>query len=189
MNGVRRDGNEDGAGEVIVWDPLVRIAHWSLAATVIAVWSTGHWFHPFHHALGYAAAAIVALRVVWGFIGAHHARFRDFVRGPSSTWRYAVALLRGTAPDHLGHNPLGGWMIVALLTTVALTSFTGWLYTTDAFWGYGWLEAAHAALSWLLATLVAGHLLGVIVMSRMEGRNLAWSMVTGRKRRGPGRQQ
>jgi cytochrome b len=180
--GDRGDGDDDRGGGVVVWDPLVRIAHWSLASAVIAVWSTGHWFHPLHHALGYAAAGIVLLRIVWGVVGARHARFGDFVRSPSNTRRYAASLLRGEEPDHLGHNPLGGWMILALLSTVALTSFTGWLYTTDAFWGYGWLEQTHAALAWLLATLVAGHLLGVIVMSLRERRNLAWSMVTGRKR-------
>lgn len=101
-----------------VWDLLVRLTHWSLASTVIAVWTTGHRFHPLHHELGYAAAGIVLLRIVWGFIGTRHARFADFVRGPSSTWRYATSLLRGAEPDHLGHYPLGGWMILALLTTV-----------------------------------------------------------------------
>ncbi|OWQ85682.1 hypothetical protein CDN99_21620 [Roseateles aquatilis] len=165
-----------------VWDPLVRVLHVSLAASVIAAWVTGHWFHPLHHALGYIAAAIVAARALWGFAGSPHARFAAFVRGPAATWRYARLLIGGREPHHLGHNPLGGWMIVALLGTVALTSFTGFLYTTDLFWGYGWLEATHAALAWLLATLVAGHLLGVVVMSLREQQNLALAMVTGKKR-------
>lgn len=167
---------------VAVWDPLLRAAHWTLAASVVAVWVTGHWFHPLHHALGYVAAGVVLLRLVWGFVGPRRARFGDFVRGPGVTWRYGRLLLQGREPDHLGHNPLGGWMILALMGTVALTSFTGYLYTTDTFWGYAWLEALHAALAWLLATLVAGHLCGVIVMSLREGRCLGWSMVTGRKK-------
>lgn len=170
------------AAMVRVWDPLVRLLHVTLAATVIAVWATGHWFHPLHHALGYAAAAIVALRLVWGFVGTPHARFADFVRAPAATWRYARQLAAGREPHHLGHNPLGGWMIVALLATVALTSLTGFLYTTDWLWGYGWLEALHAGLAWLLATLVAGHLCGVLVMSIRDRENLAAAMITGHKR-------
>jgi len=168
---------------VPVWDALVRSLHWLLAAAVAAAWITGHWFHPLHHALGYGAAAIVAVRIPWGVWGSRHARFADFVHGPRATWRYARALMRGQAPRHLGHNPLGGWMIVALLVCVALTSLTGFLYTTDWLWGYAWLEALHAALAWLLATLVAGHLCGVLAMSRVEGENLVAGMWTGRKRR------
>lgn len=167
---------------VPVWDRLVRSLHWLLVPTVVAVWITGHWFDSVHHALGYAAAGIVALRFVWGLWGSPHARFSDFVKGPRDTWRYARLLLAGREPHHLGHNPLGGWMVVALLTCVALGSLTGFLYTTDWLWGYGWLEALHVGLAWLLALLVAGHLCGVLVMSLRGRENLVRSMLTGNKR-------
>lgn len=165
-----------------VWDRLVRCLHWLLVPTVVSVWITGHWFDARHHALGYAAVAIVAVRVLWGFWGSPHARFSDFVQGPRRTWQYFRLLLKGREPRHLGHNPLGGWMVVALLSCIALCSITGFLYTTDWLWGYAWLDALHAGLAWTLALLVAAHLCGVLMMSLRGRENLVLGMFTGNKR-------
>lgn len=169
-------------GRVRVWDALVRLSHWALVASVAGSWLTRHGGGRWHEWLGLAAGAIVAVRLVWGWIGTRHARFSEFVRGPSATLVYARALLAGTAPRHLGHNPLGGWMIVALLAVVAALSFTGWLFTTDRFWGEPWLDTLHGLLADGLLVLVTVHLLGVLHASFRHRENLIAAMIHGCKR-------
>jgi cytochrome b len=172
--------------EVRVWDPLVRIAHWGLAAGVLGAWLTGEMdgrtAAALHEWLGYAVLAVIALRVPWGWIGTRYARFSQFVRPPRQTLAYARALVAGGAPRHVGHNPLGGWMIVALLVMAAATALSGWLYVTDRFRGEEWLEETHEALADGLIALVALHLAGVAFSSLRHGENLVRAMITGRKR-------
>src|SRR5258706_11372991 len=98
-----------------------------------------------HDGVGYAALCVIAVRITWGAIGPRYARFRQFVVAPAVTLAYARAVAARSEPRYLGHNPLGGWMIVALLATVALTAASGWLSSTDRFWGVAWLQDTHAA--------------------------------------------
>ena len=100
-----------------VWDPFVRVAHWSLVASIVAAWFTKEALHEW---LGYAALGIVALRLVWGGIGPRYARFRQFVLDPAATLAYARAVAARAEVRYLGHNPLGGWMIVALIESQPL---------------------------------------------------------------------
>jgi cytochrome b len=113
------------ATEVRVWDPLVRSAHWLLAAAVLVDWATDEplWIHSW---LGYLAGAVVVVRVVWGFVGPQNARFVNFVHGPRMVFDYFVGLMRFSSKRYLGHSPAGGAMIVALLVMVAATAVTGW---------------------------------------------------------------
>ncbi len=165
-----------------VWDPLVRIGHWALVASVVLAWLTQEGNHLRHEILGYAALAIVAVRVLWGFVGTHHARFSQFIRSPTVTLRYAKQVLAAREPRHIGHNPLGGWMIVLLLINVILVSLSGWLFTTDAYWGVEWVENLHAALSNTLLGLIAQHVGGVALASLRHHENLVAAMLHGRKR-------
>jgi cytochrome b len=96
---------------------------------------------------------------------------------------YAGKLLRGHAPRMLGHNPLGGWMIVLLLLCVVVVCVSGILYTTDRFWGLEWLERTHRISAWVLVGLVAVHLSGVAFMSWRHRENLVVAMWSGKKRR------
>lgn len=170
---------------VRVWDGAVRLLHWSLVAsvavtalTLIDALGIGTWHKP----VGYVALAVVALRVLWGVVGPRHARFSAFVRGPVRTARYAGDVLRGDEPRHLGHNPLGGWMVVALIAAVASLAFTGWLYTTDEFFGSEAVEDLHRWLAWTLLAMVVLHLAGVIFTSVRHRENLVRAMVDGTKR-------
>lgn len=170
---------------VKVWDAFVRIAHWSLVVAVVAAWFTRHGGGWVHEWLGYGALAIVAARVVWGFVGSdatRFARFASFVRAPAVTVAYAGQVLKAREPRHLGHNPLGGWMIVALLLTVAATGVSGWLYTTAMFWGDERMEAIHEGCSTTLFVLVALHVAGVLFASIRHRENLVAAMFSGRKR-------
>ena len=99
----------------------------------------------------------------------------------ASTSTYATGLA-GTEPRYLGHNPLGGWMIVFLITGIALTGFTGWLYTTDQYWGVKWVGELHEGLASTLLGLIALHVAGVVFASRRHHENLAVSMLHRRKR-------
>lgn len=167
---------------VVVWDKLVRVAHWLLVLSVAIAWLSHHGPAAVHDWAGYLALAVVAARVAWGVVGPVNARFASFVRSPAMTLRYARRLAIGQEDHYLGHNPLGGWSIVALLAAVAVVSLSGWIYTTDAFWGVAWVERVHAISSDLLLALIALHVAGVIFTSRRSGENLIAAMIHGRKR-------
>ena len=111
--------------EVKVWDPLVRIFHWSLViAFTVAYLSEDDW-QELHVWAGYTVAGLVVFRLVWGFIGTEHARFRDFVFSPSTVFGYLKDMLSHRAKRYLGHSPAGGAMVVALLISLAATTLTG----------------------------------------------------------------
>jgi len=165
-----------------VWDVPVRVLHWTLVLTVAAAWLTRHSPGRWHEWLGYATLAIIVMRTFWGFISSGHARFAGFVRPASVTIAYARAVFSGREARFIGHNPLGGWMAVALLLLVALVGFTGWLYTTDRFWGIAWVEELHETLSDILFLFVALHIVGVVFTSIRHRENLPASMLHGRKR-------
>lgn len=167
---------------VNVWDPLVRIGHWLLVLSVILAWLTRAGWGTWHEVIGYASLAIVALRITWGWTGPHHARFKDFVRSPAVTLHYAQQMLARREPRYLGHNPLGAWMILALLLNVALVGLSGWLYTTDRFWGVAWVEALHSTLAYSLLALAAAHVAGALYASYRHRENLLAAMFHGRKR-------
>lgn len=170
-------------GLICVWDPFVRVFHWSQAALIALAWLTADEVKWLHEWSGYLVGALIGLRVFWGFLGTEHARFSDFVRGPRAIIAYLGDLLHRRERRYLGHNPAGGAMIVALLTVTAATALTGWLQTTDAFWGSQRMEDLHESLANLILVLVAFHVGGVILESRRHGENLVRAMITGMKRR------
>jgi cytochrome b len=170
----------------------VRLLHWSLALTVIVAFllhesdgiasllSIDH--HVWHERIGYAALAVAAARIAWGLWGGRGpARFTAFVRGPAATLAYARRLITRREPRYLGHNPLGAWMVVALLANTLLAGLTGWLFTTDRFWGAEWLEELHGLSGELFAPLVLLHLAGVVYTSWRHRENLVAAMMTGDK--------
>lgn len=170
---------------VLVWDAPVRVMHWLLVASFAGAWLTAeseHW-RLVHVTLGYTMAALVALRIVWGFVGTRHARFADFVRGPAAAWRYVVALLNGRPEHHAGHNPAGALAIVALLAGIGVTAASGWA-TYDELGGH-WLEELHEGAANFLLVLVGVHLAGVVVGSLAHRENLVAAMFTGRKHAPP----
>jgi cytochrome b len=170
------------ADTVKVWDAAQRLFHWALVASFAVAWLTADDWRLPHTWAGYAAAALVAFRLAWGFVGTPYARFSQFVRGPLATLAYLRDVLRGREPHYLGHNPAGGAMIVVLLALMAALCLTGYLSITDAFWGEEWLEELHEGLANLLLAAVVLHVAGVIFSSLRHKENLVAAMFTGVKR-------
>ena len=165
-----------------VWDPLVRVFHWSLVASFAVAWLTADEVQSLHEWAGYAAAALIGFRLLYGLFGPRYARFSQFVRGPKTTAGYATDVLRRREKRYLGHNPLGALMVVALLATMAAIAATGFMMTTDAYWGVAWVEETHETLANLMLVLVILHVLGVVFASLAHHENLVMAMITGRKR-------
>jgi cytochrome b len=166
-----------------VWDRVVRLMHWTLVLAISTAWLSTldiglGWAH---ERAGYVAAAVVSSRWLWGLVGGGHARFATFVHGPARVLDYARRLWRQQEPRYIGHNPLGGWMVIALLACTGCTAFTGWLQTTDRYWGSETLECIHTTLAWGLLGLIALHLAGVVFTSARHRENLVKAMFTGRK--------
>lgn len=168
--------------EVRVWDPLVRIFHWSLATGFSVAWLTGDEAKTVHIFVGYLVLGLIAFRILWGLVGTRHARFSDFVYRPATVIGFLKDMLGRRAKRYIGHNPAGGAMILALLAIVGAISATGVMMTTDAYWGVEWVEDLHEGSVNLGLVLVGLHVLGVVFASFEHGENLVRSMITGRKR-------
>lgn len=170
------------AGMVRVWDPLVRVFHWLLVLSFFGAWWLGEDGGSLHQALGYTVLGLVALRLLWGVVGSRHARFAEFVPSPRRLARYAGDVVARREARHLGHNPAGGAMIVLLLAALAAIGITGWLQTTDRFWGSELLEEVHETLANGTLVLIGLHVAGVLYSSLRHRENLVLAMFTGRKR-------
>lgn len=181
-----------------VWDPLVRVSHWVMAAAFGIAWATAEGeegiVQTLHVGAGYTILGLVALRLVWGVIGTRHARFASFVKGPRQVLAYLGRMARLDAPATVGHNPAAGAMIVALLVGLALTGATGlMLYGAHEqagplaramapFAGFDEaLEEVHEFLAGFTAALVGLHVAGVLFSSLLHRENLIRAMITGRK--------
>ncbi|WP_422370665.1 cytochrome b/b6 domain-containing protein [Hoeflea sp.] len=175
-------GDVSSPATVKVWDPLVRIFHWSLVGLFAFAFLTGDEMKGPHELAGYAIAGLVAFRIAWGLVGSRHARFSSFLYRPSTVAGFLGDTLRMKARRYLGHNPAGGLMVLALLAAIAAISVTGYMMTTDAFWGVGWVEQVHEASAFGALGLIALHIGGVIVASLEHDENLVRAMITGRKR-------
>lgn len=113
------------ADKIKVWDPVVRIGHWTLVLAFFTAYFTEDDFLTAHVWAGYVVGAIVVVRLFWGFIGSKRARFSDFVRSPSAIWQYIRDLRMKRSKRYIGHNPLGGAMILVLLLSLIITVYTG----------------------------------------------------------------
>nr|WP_033838843.1 cytochrome b/b6 domain-containing protein [Mesorhizobium loti] len=167
---------------VRVWDRIVRSFHWALVLSFVTAWLTSHSSETIHHWAGYAAASLVAMRLLWGIVGTRYARFSQFVRHPATVLRYLLALVSGREARYIGHNPAGGVMVIVLIAAMGSTAMTGWLMTTDAYFGVSWVEAAHSLAAHGLLVLVLFHIAGVALASFRHRENLVRAMITGRKR-------
>lgn len=167
--------------KIKVWDRFVRLFHWGLVMSFFVAYFSTTSIGWVHKGFGYAALALIAARIVWGFMGKGHARFSDFVPTPRQLLRYVAAMLRREEPRYIGHNPAAALMILFLLGMVAGIGITGWMMTLDAFWGNGLVEDTHVLLVDVTILAVAVHVSAAIYESLHQRENLILSMVTGTK--------
>lgn len=165
-----------------VWDPVVRVFHWSLVAGFAAnalFTDPEEWLH---RNIGYVVLGLVAVRVVWGMSGTRFARFSSFPPDPAAALAQVTDMATGRRRVHLGHTPLGALMIYNLLATMVVIGISGWMMTTLTWFGVEWVEELHeAAVTWAEISVVV-HILAVVWESRRTGVNLPRAMVTGYKR-------
>lgn len=178
-----------------VWDIFVRLFHWSLAASILFAWWSGeqggNWMQ-WHMYAGYTVLGLVLFRIFWGFAGSHYARFSEFVRSPLHTLKYGSQLAKKQEPHYIGHNPLGGWMVVMLLLLSAAQAGTG-LFANDEIFTEGPLVHLvsydlsveitrwHKMIFDGLLIAVGLHLAGVILHQVFKGEKLVQAMLHGRK--------
>lgn len=178
---------------IAVWDFPTRAFHWALAALVLFSFTTGRiggtWM-AWHLRSGYAILALILFRIAWGFVGSDTARFAGFVRGPRAVLGHARRLLAGDRRFAIGHNPLGGWMVLAMLAATAFQASTG-LFADDEIATQGPLavkvsdavvsrmSALHAANQWVMVALVALHVVAIAVYRWAWDVRLAGPMVSG----------
>lgn len=167
---------------ILVWDPLVRIFHWSLVIAFFSAYLLGDDGGQLHQVFGYTVIGLVAFRLIWGLIGSRHARFASFIPSYSKLLAYTKDVLAHREARYLGHNPAGAAMIVVLLVSLAGTGATGWMLTTDAFWGNDAVAEVHELLANSTLFLIGLHVAGVIFSSLRHRENLVRAMFSGRKR-------
>jgi len=175
-----------------VWDPLIRVFHWSLVFFFLLAYVTEDDWMTIHSYAGYSIAALVIFRLVWGVIGTRHARFTDFITTPSNVIAYLKQLSKGNARRYIGHNPAGAAMIVMLLVSLSMTVLSGVsLFATEGHgplagtflstWSEDPLEDVHEFFANFTLLLVVAHVLGVLLSGLLHRENLVKSMITGEK--------
>lgn len=184
--------------EIKVWDPAVRVFHWTLVAAFATAYFTEDDLLGVHTVAGYTVVGLVLFRVLWGFVGSRHARFADFVCKPSRVLTYLKEVMILRPRRYLGHNPAGGAMIVLLLLSLLATTVTGLAtygsFSVEhaggplAFWLAGSprafrhsLKEVHEFFANFTVILVAVHVAGVAAESWLHRENLVKAMFTGRK--------
>jgi cytochrome b len=174
----------------------VRLVHWAqavLVATSVATGFTGGNVLRVHRLSGYAILSLVLFRALWGFVGGRHARFAAFLRGPRAVATFVRETLALRRPLHVGHNPLAGWMTMALLAALLVQASTGLFANDDIFFEgplaslvtkdrSDALTTVHRTNARILLALVALHVLAVLLHLGVERQNLIGPMITGRRR-------
>lgn len=164
-----------------VWDLPVRLFHWSTATLfLLNFWVLDGGETP-HEWVGYGIGALLGLRVIWGFVGSHNARFSSFWPTPARLKNHWKQLRSRRFDPDAGHNPLGALMILSMLLLLGTTAVSGWMQELDRFWGEDWVQELHEYAADILMVCVAIHVTSVIAMSRYTGIPLVRTMITGRR--------
>jgi cytochrome b len=185
----------------LVWDLPTRLFHWLLALLILLQYGTAEWHWlsmQWHVWFGYATLALILFRVLWGFAGSQTSRFVEFVRGPRRVFVYAGELFARRASFNIGHNPLGGWSVLAMLLCLFVQTITGLFASNRRHTEFGpW--ALHVPDAWsqrltevhkinqnVLLILIGLHIAVVLMYWIGKNENLIGPMLHGRRELAPG---
>lgn len=181
------------SASIRVWDLPTRLFHWGLVALVVAMlWTGWQGKLDLHMTLGQVVLSLVLFRLIWGFAGNRYARFSGFVASPMACLRYLGSLFSARGPQHVGHNPAGGYAVLAMLALLALQAGSG-LFTSDDIVTDGplyskvasstgaLLSTIHRKAIWALLAVIVVHLLANLFYWTVKKENLVGPMITGRK--------
>ena len=181
--------------KIRVWDAPVRVFHWALVILVVSQIVTvtiGGNAMEYHVLGGYAILTLVVFRVIWGFLGTPTARFVNFLGGPRAVLRYLRSLAGAQAERVAGHNPLGGWSVLAMLISLLVQAVSGLfadddILTTGPLNKYvsgdtaGVFNVVHETNAVVLLTLICIHLAAILFYLLRKKENLVKPMFTGSK--------
>ncbi len=167
--------------KIKIWDPLVRTFHWLLVVGFVANAFFVDDDSKLHIWLGYAIVVLILIRIVWGFVGTRYARFSSFPPSLSKSVEQLTEIATGRKHIHRGHTPLGALMIYNLILAMLAIGVTGYMMTTNMFWGIEWVEELHEMIAIWAEISVVVHIAAVIFESRRTKVNLPRAMVTGYK--------
>lgn len=179
---MQANGKNVPVRQVKAIDLPVRLFHWLTVLTFVLAYVLADSYRDAHQWLGYALAVLLGLRVVWGLIGSHYARFTTIIPSLLHLLRYLAQLLRRKEAYSTAYNPLGASMVVFMLLNLATIALSGHLLTTDRYWGDDAMSALHSLATQTMLALIALHLLGVLYTSMRQRQNLAKAMIDGYKR-------
>jgi cytochrome b len=176
------------APTIRLWDPVVRLFHWSLALAFFANYFFTEEGEDWHRWLGYYACGWLAVRFVWGFTVSGPASWRALWPSVGGLKSHLLSLRRGEVHRHLGHSPLGALVMIAMMLAMLGLGISGYMMEEiDRFWGEDWVEDLHESIANVLAALVCLHILAAVIESIRLRENLPLSMITGKRRQpGPG---
>lgn len=166
-----------------LWDPLIRIFHWSIAAIFVANYFFNEAGDDWHQWLGYIAVGWLLLRFFWGFFGKGAARWSDFFPTRARLTLHIASLVKGQHYHRLGHSPLGGLVMIFMMLCILSLGITGFMMQEiDYFWGEDWVENLHTWIADALMALVIIHLAAALFESYRLKENLPLSMITGKRK-------
>ncbi|MGS0673589.1 cytochrome b/b6 domain-containing protein [Shewanella sp. 30m-9] len=183
---------EQNLVKIKVWDLPTRVFHWGMLCLLGGLWWTAdagemEW----HQILAYGLMILIAVRLIWGLVGSDTARFSHFVYSPKTVIHYLNRTRREGISSSIGHNPVGGYMVVTLITLICIQLITG-LFATDDIFTEGplysfvssdtasWLTWLHKKNFDLILILAAMHVLAVGV-HMIKGDKILGAMFSGYK--------
>lgn len=168
----------------LIYDLPTRIFHWIFAALFVATFYIAKSIDDdspvfsYHMLAGLMLAGLVALRIIWGFIGSRYARFTSFALNPRDLGDYIKGILTGDKKRWSGHNPASSWASIVMMVSAIMLATTGILMTSGDKETY---EDIHElfANAFLITTLL--HIAGVLLHSLKHQDGIALAMVHGKK--------